>query len=61
MEKQHWLVVSTPPKNLKDNWDDHSQDMEKQKMFQTTNQNSIVFTFLSKNEEDAPDKNKDKP
>ena len=61
MEKQHWLVVSTPPKNLKDNWDDHSQDMEKQKMFQTTNQNSIVFTFLSKNGEDAPDKNKDKP
>ena len=33
-----WLVVSTPLENMKVNWDDYSQYMEKQKMFQTTNQ-----------------------
>ena len=32
-----WLVVSTPLKTLV-NWDDYSQYMETQKMFQTTNQ-----------------------
>ena len=32
-----WLVVSTPLKNIS-NWDDYSQYMEKNKMFQTTNQ-----------------------
>ena len=36
-----WLVVSTPLKNMKVNWDDYSQYMEKQKMFQTTNQVSM--------------------
>ena len=33
----YWLVVSTPLKNMKVNWDDYSQYMGKLKMFQTTN------------------------
>ena len=33
-----WLVVSTAPKNMKVSWDDNSQHMEKQQLFQTTNQ-----------------------
>ena len=34
----YWLVVSIPLKNMKVNWDDYSQYMEKIKMFQTINQ-----------------------
>jgi len=37
MEFIYWLVVSTRLKNMKVNWDDYSQYMEKN-MFQTTNQ-----------------------
>ena len=33
-----WLVGSTPLKNMKVSWGYFSQCMEKQKMFQTTNQ-----------------------
>ena len=35
-ENKDWLVVSTPLKNISQ-WDDYSQYMEKQNMFQTTN------------------------
>ena len=38
---QYWLVVYLPLwKNMKVSWDDSSQYMEKQNMFQTTNQMS---------------------
>ena len=33
-----WLVVSPPLKNMEVSWDDYSQNMEKHKMCQTTNQ-----------------------
>jgi hypothetical protein len=32
------MVVSTHLKNMKVSWDNYSQYMEKEKMFQTTNQ-----------------------
>ena len=35
-----WLVVSTPLKNISQNWDDYSQYMESL-MFQTTNQLTV--------------------
>ena len=34
----NWLVVSTPLKNMKVSWDYYSHNVEKYKMFQTTNQ-----------------------
>ena len=35
-----------PLENMKVNWDDYSQDMEKYNMFQTTNQMKIERTYL---------------
>ena len=43
-KKRYWLVVSTPLKNRKVNWDDYSQYMGKEKMFQTTNQISLDYS-----------------
>ena len=40
-----WLVVSTPLKKMKVNWDDDSHYMEKYNMFQNTNQ--IIKTSLN--------------
>ena len=42
------LVGGIPPplKNMKVNWDDYSQSMEKYKMFQTTNQDSLGYNHL---------------
>ena len=45
-KKKNWLVVSTPPKKNV-SWDHYSQYMEKQQMFQTTNQKKNGFYKLT--------------
>ena len=42
LDEQHWLVVSTPLKNMRVSWDDEIPNIWKviKLMFQTTNQNS---------------------
>ena len=40
---KYWLVVYLPLWKILVSWDYYSQYMEKQKMFQTTNQNMICF------------------
>ena len=42
VKKTFWLVVSTPLKNMKVNWDDDTQYMGIIQMFQTTNQLGLV-------------------
>ena len=39
-----WWLSPTPLKNIKVNWDDHSQHMEK--MFQTTNQYGVSVILM---------------
>ena len=43
-----WLVVSNPLKDMKVNWDDYSQCMEKYEIFQTTNQYPIYQIYQIK-------------
>ena len=45
--RRYWLVVSTPLKNMKVNWDDYSKYMGKLKMFQTTNQHNMKPATLA--------------
>ena len=41
-----WLVVWTLPKNMKVSWNDYSQYMEINKMFQTTNQMMMMMMMM---------------